>query len=810
MPKSVKLGSDDFDIKPVAADGPPADVPTTVHDHQFAHENDPAMRQALKDAYGDAVDVKRIPSNKLAGKFAAAAEEGRYALEPQGVAVAMGEGEDSPPEPVKAAEKEITKGSVHFLVVDHLTGEPIDNVQLSVKLPDGVEKTGKTSGGKHLTYANVNTRGQCELSGDPKPSDTEGQGELSSEPKPLDRMQLLFIEKIDHYPDGDAVSIDKKEKKRLARRASEAPLSPLVFLKRKDAELKVEQFRIVEAPKTTLNNVAADQQSQVISFNGLEGKLSEKAGLDKKLFGETPVRLLPKKWVAKRLPAKGTHIIRVLWEPLYFSIVVMPDTQYYTRPYLTVFNAQFGPAQRHYKKQSKWIADHKYKYRIKSVLHLGDIVDSHDEELYDRYEGAWKRSPQYRAQRKREKELAKQQKQQPPAKEKHAPPTATQRWLVANRAEWDVAKECMGLLDKAAIPYLLATGNHDYRGNGKRYFDKHDETGNRTADGVMRTLPKVKGINWEERKLRRYRRTLLNEYFKSEKLAKSFAEQGVKLRTFDGCPDCYDKKTVPSPSCPTCRGTPAKGNLETHCLEFEVFGTKLFLVSLEWAPRKGAVKWVDEQLTKAAKASRRAILVTHDYMNRNNKLHKAGEKYSATCKKYRLRDVYAGDKLWAELVSKHSNLLLVFNGHVLGPHSLSEKPGTWREALGKTSEGDVHQMLVDYQTLPQGGLGFLRLARFLQDGEHVLVESYSPSELAQRLGTRIRYPKKQTARIKDVPIWEDGKFKKKEFDIAYWKPKENPSETFENLTVAFKKDDKHTFTLKLKGDQKKLKPWGKP
>jgi hypothetical protein len=39
---------------------------------------------------------------------------------------------------------------------------------------------------------------------------------------------------------------------------------------------------------------------------------------------------------------------------------------------------------------------------------------------------------------------------------------------------------------------------------------------------------------------------------------------------------------------------------------------------------------------------------------------------------------------------------------------------------------EVHQMVVNYQSQPEGGGGFLRLLTFLPDGETVRVRDYSP------------------------------------------------------------------------------------
>src|SRR5262249_17407933 len=47
-----------------------------------------------------------------------------------------------------------------------------------------------------------------------------------------------------------------------------------------------------------------------------------------------------------------------------FSIVVLPDTQYYAASYPQIFN-----------QQTQWIVDHQAEYNIQLVIGVGDVVD---------------------------------------------------------------------------------------------------------------------------------------------------------------------------------------------------------------------------------------------------------------------------------------------------------------------------------------------------------------------------------------------------------------------------------------------------
>ena len=89
-----------------------------------------------------------------------------------------------------------------------------------------------------------------------------------------------------------------------------------------------------------------------------------------------------------------------------FTIVVLPDTQYYSQLYPEIFMAQ-----------TQWIVDHKDELNIVFVSHLGDIVQNND-----RFE-----------------------------------------------AEWQVADKAMSMLDDV-VAYGVLPGNHDMQLGGKANF----------------------------------------------------------------------------------------------------------------------------------------------------------------------------------------------------------------------------------------------------------------------------------------------------------------------------------------------------
>jgi hypothetical protein len=77
-----------------------------------------------------------------------------------------------------------------------------------------------------------------------------------------------------------------------------------------------------------------------------------------------------------------------------------------------------------------------------------------------------------------------------------------------------------------------------------------------------------------------------------------------------------------------------------------------------------------------------------------------------------------GEELWQKVVRRHP-FAMTMNGHVL-------HDGTAVLTSKNDAGQPVHQMLMNYQTWPQGGEGYLRVLEFLPDGETVRVKAYSP------------------------------------------------------------------------------------
>ena len=97
----------------------------------------------------------------------------------------------------------------------------------------------------------------------------------------------------------------------------------------------------------------------------------------------------------------------------YFTIAVLPDTQYYSEKYPAIFS-----------KQTQWIADNAQSQHIVFVSQVGDLVNNYQSD---------------------------------------------------NDYEWENAQQAMGIIRNAGIPYSVVPGNHDlnFEAGDTSYYDKY-------------------------------------------------------------------------------------------------------------------------------------------------------------------------------------------------------------------------------------------------------------------------------------------------------------------------------------------------
>ncbi len=166
----------------------------------------------------------------------------------------------------------------------------------------------------------------------------------------------------------------------------------------------------------------------------------------------------------------------------------------------------------------------------------------------------------------------------------------------------------------------------------------------------------------------------------------------------------YDKYFGPDrfKECAWYGGHMGKSNANSYCT-FDGGGMKFMVLSLEYAPSDAAIAWAAEVVD--AHKDHRVILATHYHMRAD----KRGKGKSL--------GGYIGDDLWERFIRKHENIFMVVSGHVLGVNHQTSTNDAGRP---------VHEILCDYQGLPNGGDGWLQTLRFVPAKNAIYVDSYSP------------------------------------------------------------------------------------
>lgn len=147
------------------------------------------------------------------------------------------------------------------------------------------------------------------------------------------------------------------------------------------------------------------------------------------------------------------------------------------------------------------------------------------------------------------------------------------------------------------------------------------------------------------------------------------------------------------------------GTNDNNVCAFEADGMKFLVISLEYAPRDEVLAWA----TQVAKShpEHRVLVATHCYMRPKERDTKAGDGIGNS-----------GDGIWEKFVRRSPNVFLVSSGHVLG---------VGRQVTANDAGLPVHETLVDYQGLANGGDGWLRIMRFVPDENKIEIRAYSPT-----------------------------------------------------------------------------------
>ena len=284
-----------------------------------------------------------------------------------------------------------------------------------------------------------------------------------------------------------------------------------------------------------------------------------------------------------------------LSDPDSWTVVLLPDLQGYAKkacnqPIMEIMTS--------------WIAAHAEALNTKLVLCVGDLVEQNDR-ISNGYSGDQ-----------------------------------------SSHKQWEATARAFSQLD-GVVPYMTATGNHDY-------------TYTRTGD----------------------RRTHIGEYFPVDK-------------------NPLNRRMLSQ------YGLDAQGNHAVENAAFELRspeGIDYLFLNLEFAPRDTVIGWARRIVGLEEYRNHRVVLMTHSYLNAESE-RIAGDpvrvtSYEPVVKngkitkfKQELPDANQGEAIWRKLVYPASNIELVLCGHVSG----------WGFRTDANSAGrPVHQMLFDSQSMGGG------------------------------------------------------------------------------------------------------------
>jgi hypothetical protein len=145
---------------------------------------------------------------------------------------------------------------------------------------------------------------------------------------------------------------------------------------------------------------------------------------------------------------------------------------------------------------------------------------------------------------------------------------------------------------------------------------------------------------------------------------------------------------------------------------FTVNGKQYLILALEFVPRDEALEWAKTVLD--ANPDKEIIVVSHSFLFtdstradqcNNNDNNGAGNNQ--------------GEAVWQNLLINYPNLSLVLNGHFTG------STASRRADLG-LQQNLVNEMFADYQSLSNGGDGWMRILTFRPSLNRIDIVTYSP------------------------------------------------------------------------------------
>ena len=308
-----------------------------------------------------------------------------------------------------------------------------------------------------------------------------------------------------------------------------------------------------------------------------------------------------------------------------WCLIVVPDLQNY---------AKWGRNQPIMDLMMAWIADNIDTLNIKMVMGMGDLVENNEKITTD-FDGDQ-----------------------------------------TTQSQWQAVAKAFAKLD-GKVPYIAATGNHDY---------STDKAGVRT--------------------------THYSEFFTPDK---NHLNQKLLVQN--------------------TRNVQGQPTLENSAYEIKgLNGRDYLFMTVEDGPRDTVLSWAKKMTALEQYRNHRVVLSTHEYLdakdvrtseavswlywepyNVNNEIQKSARII--------LPQSNNGKQIWEKLVAPSSNIELVLCGHISGEGYRVDKNGA-----GKP----VHQVLFDAQSMGggqrygNGGDGWLRILEFFPDGKTVRLKTFSP------------------------------------------------------------------------------------
>jgi calcineurin-like phosphoesterase family protein len=242
--------------------------------------------------------------------------------------------------------------------------------------------------------------------------------------------------------------------------------------------------------------------------------------------------------------------------------------------------------------------------------------------------------------------------------------------------QWEAAARAFNRLN-GKVPYIAATGNHDY---------SIDRGGKRSS---------------------RY-----NEFFRVEA-------------------NHLNHKSLVQNS----RDESGQQTLANSAYELKNLNGKDYLfMTVEYGPRDTVLTWAKNVAAMSQYKDHRVVLITHNYLSAKDSLSTAEIKW-LYWEPYRENDMIAksahvklptannGKQIFEKLVKPSSNIEMVLSGHFSGEGYRKAQNGA-----GKT----VHEIMFDAQSMGGGGRngnggdGWLRILEFFPDTKTVKVRTFSP------------------------------------------------------------------------------------